>query len=86
MLMAHAGTAEKTDHANIRITFSNSLSTIYHTPDCYLRSPRPLYFTRRRLNALPPYVPDCTPQKTPSPRGWKPAWESLPRGDSVLDI
>lgn len=45
-----------------------------------------LHFTRRRLNALPPYVPHCTPPKTPSPRGWKPAWESLPRGDSVLDI
>lgn len=86
MLMAHAGTAEKTNHTSIGITFLSSLSTIYHTLDCYLRSPNPLYFTRRRLNALPPYVPDYSLQKTPSPRGWKPAWESLPRGDSVLDI
>lgn len=63
MLMAHAGTAEKTDHTNIGITFLSSLSTIYHTPDCYLRYPNPLYFTRRRLNALPPYVPDYSLQK-----------------------
>ncbi len=63
MLMAHAGTAEKTDRSSIRITFSNSLSTIYHTPDYLLRSPNPLYFTRRYFNALPPYVPHCTPPK-----------------------
>ena len=86
MLMAHAGTAEKTDRSSIRITLLSSLSTIYHTPDHLLRSPKPLYFTRRYFNALPPYVPDCTPPKKTSPRGWKPAWESLPRGDSVLDI
>lgn len=86
MLMAHAGTAEKTDRSSIRITFFSSLSTTYHTPGHLLHSPKPLYFTRRYFNALPPYVPNCTPPKTPSPRGWKPAWESLPRGDSVLDI
>lgn len=86
MLKTHTGTAEKTNHTSIGVTFLSSLSTIYHTPDYLLRSPNPLYFTRRRLNALPPYVPNCTPPKTPSPRGWKPAWESLPRGDSVLDI
>lgn len=63
MLKTHAETAEKTDRSNIRITFLISLSTIYHTPDCYLRSPNPLYFTRRRLNALPPYVPDYSLQK-----------------------
>lgn len=86
MLKTHAETAEKTDRSNIRITFLISLSTIYHTPGYLLRSPNPLYFSRRYFNALPPYVPHCTPPKTPSPRGWKPAWESLPRGDSVLDI
>lgn len=57
MLMAHAGTAEKTNHTSIGITFLSSLSTIYHAPDWYLRSPRPLYFSRRYFNALPPYVP-----------------------------
>lgn len=63
MLKTHAETAEKTDRSNIRITFLISLSTIYHTPGYLLSSPNPLYFTRRRLNALPPYVPDCTPPK-----------------------
>lgn len=33
-----------------------------------------------------PMSPITRYKKTPSPRGWKPAWESLPRGDSVLDI
>ena len=65
MLMAHAGTAEKTDRSSIRITFFSSLSTIYHTPGHLLHSSKPLYFTRRYFNALPPYVPNCTPpQKT----------------------
>lgn len=63
MLKTHAETAEKTDRSSIRITFLISLSTIYHTPGYLLRSPNPLYFTRRRLNALPPYVPDYTLQK-----------------------
>lgn len=57
MLMAHAGTAEKTDRSSIRITFLSSLSTIYNTPGYFLRSPNPLYFTRRYFNVLPPYVP-----------------------------
>ena len=57
MLMAHAGTAEKTDRSSIRTALLSSLSTIYHTLGHLLRSPKPLYFTRRYFNALPPYVP-----------------------------
>ncbi len=68
MLNTHAGTAKKTNHASIRITFSNSLSTIYHTPDYLLRSPNPLYFTRRNFNALPPYVLGCSKSRKVSVR------------------
>lgn len=68
MLMAHAGTAEKTDCSSIRITLLSSLSTIYHTPDYLLRSPNPLYFTRRNFNALPPYVLGCSKPRKVSVR------------------
>ena len=68
MLMAHAGTAEKTDHTSIGITFLASLSTIYHTPSHLLRSPNPLYFTRRYFNVLPPYVLGCSKSRKVSVR------------------
>ena len=68
MLMAHAGTAEKTDRSSIGITFLSSLSTIYHTPGYLLRSPNPLYFTRRYFNALPPYVLGCSKSRKVSVR------------------
>ena len=66
--MAHAGTAEKTDRSNIRITFLISLSTIYHTPGYLLSSPNPLYFSRRYFNALPPYVLGCSKPRKVSVR------------------
>ena len=68
MLKAHAGIAEKTDRSSIRITFLISLSTIYHTPGYLLRSPNPLYFTRRYFNALPPYVLGCSKSRKVSVR------------------
>ena len=68
MLMAHAETAKKMDYASIRITFLISLSTIYHTPGYLLRSPNPLYFTRRYFNALPPYVLGCSKSRKVSVR------------------
>ena len=86
MLMAHAGTAEKTDRSSIRITFPT------HYQQYTIR--QAIFSALPTLSILPggistfcrPMSPHCTPPKTPSPRGWKPAWESLPRGDSVLDI
>ena len=66
MLMAHAETAKKMDYASIRITFLISLS--YHTPGYLLRSPNPLYFTRRYFNALPPYVLGCSKSRKVSVR------------------
>lgn len=68
MLKTHAETAEKTDRSNIRITFLISLSTIYHTPGYLLRSPNPLYFSRRYFNALPPYVLGCSKPRKVSVR------------------
>ena len=68
MLKAHAGTAEKTDHTSIGITFLSSLSTIYNTSGYLLRSPNPLYFTRRYFNALPPYVLGCSKSRKVSVR------------------